>query len=84
MTRYKNIFIFTIVFLLILFSTTAYTVEEQEGFIPNAYVKGDVKEVINLKELANIEKIEIEYKNTKLGVYKLKDIIKRGKPIHVN
>lgn len=84
MTKSKNIFIFTIVFFLILFSTTAYTVENQRGFIPNAYIKGDVQEVINLKELAKIEKIEIEYKNNKLKVYQLKDIIKIAKPIPEN
>jgi len=71
----------TIVIFLILLSNTAYSLDNNKGFVPNAYLQGDVQTVINLKEIKDIQSQEITYKDNKLEVYKLKDIIDKAKPI---
>ena len=81
MPKVKKLFIITIVISIIFLSHTAYSLDKKTGFVPNAYLQGDVQTVINLKEITDIESREITYKDNKLEVYKLKDVIGKAKPL---
>ncbi|HMA59051.1 MAG TPA: hypothetical protein VKN64_02075, partial [Halanaerobiales bacterium] len=82
MKRSNKLFVLTLIVLIFVLSTTVYSLDKKTGFIPNAYIQGDVKQVINLKELQGVTTKEIEYKNHKLKVYPLKIILDKAEPIN--
>jgi len=80
--RSNKLFVLTLIVLIFVLSTNVYSLDKKTGFIPNAYIQGDVKQVINLKELQGVTTKEIEYKNHKLKVYPLKIILDKAEPIN--
>ncbi len=82
MKRSNRVLVFTLIVFIFVLSTTAYSLDKKAGFIPNAYIQGDVKQVVNLKELQGITTREIEYKNHKLDVYPLKALLDKAEPIN--
>ncbi len=81
MKKLNKVLILILLIAILLTNAKVYSIDEMKGFVPNAYIRGDVNEVINLKNLKDISHTKIEYKNNKLKVYKLKDIVDKAKPI---
>lgn len=81
MKRSSRLLIVTLIVFIFILNATAYSIDKKTGFISNAYIQGDVKQIINLKRIEEVFKTEIKYKNNKLEVYSLKDIIKKAGPI---
>lgn len=70
--------------LIIIVLSTVYLLDifgEPAGFRPEMIVKGDVANLINLKDYRDIDKVKIDYEGESLNVFKLKDIIQQAQPV---
>src|SRR6056297_323420 len=89
----KDVFLYIILIILIVLSGFLFynkfdlVVSNDSGYIPFFKVEGDIKEVINtndFNELNSLKKVSINYKEEKIKVYKLKDILNKTKPLSEN
>jgi|SRR6056297_89263 len=76
----KILLALSIVLLLILIATY-YLFLSKDHYVPDLFVRGDIEDVINLKETSSFNQVKIEHKGKKIKVYKLEDVVNRALPL---
>ena len=81
MNKLNKALLFLSIVLILILIGTFYFFMNKDYYIPDLFVRGDIEEVINLKESSNFNQVEIEHNDKKIKVYKLENIINKVQPL---
>ena len=83
----KGMYLYILIIILVILSAFLFynkfnlADNKKPGYRPFLKVEGDISEVINTNNFKELEKVSITYKEEKMEVYKLKDILNKAKPV---
>lgn len=86
----KGMYLYIVLIILVILSAFLFynkfnlVDSKNSGYRPFLKVEGDISEVINTNNFKVLEKVSITYKEEKMEVYKLKDILNKAKPVSEN